>query len=416
MTMHSAVHADGGAAPQARTRPAGPDVPAGAVAAPEAESLAAAPAPLAEELSSSVAMLCVKANARYGPRSFELHFHYKGEHRTAASDDDLDVQQAHADLSLGRLNGEVTEDEWRRTYNWLMNWWGGLPKLHAWLGELLKDEDPQLVVFDVTGYEIPWELCYHQPPPGRDGPRGWLGELIPVTRWTNLLYEPVSWRYGAVAQARTGGLMMMEAEDLREGVDTFTGFEVRSREHTMDKLLRSLSDENAQHPSFSLLMIRCHGEYAAGNVLKLNGIALEQFFEYDMPALRDAQAIVLLNACITGRPIMDTDHRAGPTRSFAQTFLSKGARGVIATAGDIGVRHSHGFAVRLVQRAAHTDENLARLLLEHRRHYADSARRRPDDPVDNRTANTYKRFFWSFMYVYFGHPDTTLRLVRKDVT
>ncbi|TDE26839.1 CHAT domain-containing protein [Actinomadura sp. 6K520] len=414
MSMRGEMSADGGEPPEARTRPAVPAVPSDAVPAPEPESLPAGPAPLDEELAPNVAMLSVKANARYGPRSFELHFHHRGEHHGATSDDDLDAQQAHEDLSLGRLNGAVDDEEWRRTHDWMMNWWGGLRTLHSWLGDLLQDENAQLVVFDVTGYEIPWELCFHQPPPGRSGPRGWLGELIPVTRWTSLLYEQAGGRYGAVAQERTGGLMMMEAEDLREGLDAFAKYEVRDREPTVDKLLRSLSDENAEHPPFSLLMIRCHGEYTADR-LKLNGIALERLFEYDMSALRAAQAIVLLNACITGRTVMDSGHLGAPTRSFAQTFLTKGARGVIATGGDIGARHSHGFAVKLVQRAGKNPENLARFLHEHRRHYAKRVRFRPNEP-DDRFPDAYKRFFWSFMYVYFGHPDTTLRLVRRDET
>ncbi|WP_067461165.1 hypothetical protein [Actinomadura macra] len=413
MTIRELVYADGGEPPERRTRQAVPDPAPEIEVRGESRGFTAETVSLDHELPPDVALLCVKANARYGPRSFELYFHHRGTVRAANSGDDLDKQEAHERLSLGRLTDGLADEEWGETYRWMMNWWGRQFTLNSWIRELLESPGAQLVVFDVTSYEIPWELCYHAPPPGRPGDSGWLGQLIPVTRWTSLLFGEAEWQYGAVPQAASGGILMMESEDLRKEPDGFADFVVRSREPTVEKLLRGLADDDPAQSLFSLLMIRCHGEYTPDNRLSLNGTNLERLFEYDMTALRKAEAIVLLNACITGRPVTDTAHLAAPTRSFAQTFLSKGARAVIATAGDIGVVHSHLFAVKLVGRAGQGAQNLARLLFEHRSHYAEKVRLRPGEP-DRRTVGAYKRFFWSFMYVYYGHPDTTLRLSRPE--
>lgn len=409
--MREFLTAYGGRPPEPSPRPDAADVPAVNVLGERTGPFGARRVPLDHEVSPDVALLCVKANA-YGPRSFELHFHYRGEVRSANRHDELDKQQAHEQLALSRLKADVPDEEWRRLFSWIGEWCGYQFALNCWLGDLLKNDGAQLIVFDVTGYEIPWELFRYEPPPGAAGPDGWLGALVPVSRWTSLPHDTEEWHLGAVPREVNGGLLMMEDAAMRSDVDVYADFEVAAREQAIKELVRRLEVEEAELLAFSLLMIRCHGEWAPGDRLMLNGVVLEELIEGRLPVLRRNGAVVLLNACISGRPITDDrKHLRAPTRSFAQKFLREGASAVIATLGDVDLDHSHEFAVEFVADAAMKGQNLARYLRDYRADVARRMRPAPGRP-DTRTADDYRMFFWSFMYVYYGHPETTLRLIR----
>ncbi|SFP08747.1 CHAT domain-containing protein [Actinomadura madurae] len=411
--MREFLGADGGRPPEPSPRPdasGAADVPAANVLGERTGAFGARRVPLDHELSPDVALLCVKANA-YGPRSFELHFHHGGEVRSANGRDALDKQQAHPELALSRLKADVPDEEWKRLFHWIGEWSGYQFALNCWLRDLLMNAGAQLIVFDVTGYEIPWELFRYEPPPGAAGPDGWLGALVPVSRWTSLPHDTQEWHLGAAPREMNGGLLMMEDAAMRTDVDVYADFEVAGREQAIKDLVRRLEVEE-ELLAFSLLMIRCHGEWAPGERLTLNGVVLEELIERRLPVLRRNGAVVLLNACISGRPITDDrEHLRAPTRGFAQKFLREGASAVIATLGDVDLDHSHEFAVEFVADAAARDQNLARYLRDYR---ADVARRMRPEPgrPDTRTPDDYRMFFWSFMYVYYGHPDTTLRLIR----
>ncbi len=408
--MRAYLEADGGQAMEAATRPEGAEAPAENALGERTGDFGPRRVRLDHELSGDTAMLCVKA--RHGRRrGFDLYFHYRGE--IWVSNKKSKHQRAPSELVLGRLTSDLSAEKWKELFHKLKEWCGYQRALNSWLGDLLENERARLIVFDVTGYEIPWELFYRRPPRGLAGRRGWIGAMIPVSRWTSLPYEEVEWNFGGLPQQAKGGLLMMEDAALRAGpeTDAYRKYEVADREPALSGLIRLLEGEDG--PSFALLMIRCHGERTEYDRLALNGVLLEELVENDLLVLRRNSAIVLLNACISARPATGAENRFwAPTRSFAEKFLDQGASGVIATMGDIDRHHSHVFATRFVNRAGKEDLNPASHLRDHRKILADHMQRAPGG-FDGRSADDYKTFFWSFMYVYFGHPDTTLRLLPK---
>ncbi|MFE7560014.1 hypothetical protein [Kitasatospora sp. NPDC057500] len=99
-------------------------------------------------------------------------------------------------------------------------------------------------------------------------------------------------------------------------------------------------------------------------------------------------------------------------RSFVELFLRYGASGVVAVIGDIDIDHSHDFATRLLEHAVDKPVNLAAMLQEHRRYYCAELTREPSGGEQRDVEEDYKHFLTSFLYVYYGHPDTTLHLTQ----
>ena len=365
---------------------------------------------LTEALPPNVAMLCVTGSTWHGEPSFQLHFHYRHKVRAAARDSDLAVQRP-SKLSLPMRAEQVertapTEQPWRKAYEAVMSWWAPMAKLTMWTRELIAaDDNPKLIIWDNTDHEIPWELVHHRRSDGR-GPIGWLGELVPIIRWTAIHDGERAWYYSAEGRRCLGGLLMMEDPSLSTKPDSFARYEIDPRTTTVDELMIKLDDPSHR---FGLLLLRCHGKYSGdASEFTLGGKALNAYTEYTMDALRESGALVVLNACGSGRPAIDQRYHGAPTRSFAELFLRYGAGGVIATVGEVDLNHSHDFAVRLLENARAQDLNIAEALQQHRRYYAQLARRKRGQS-ESRTERDFELFFSSFMYVYFGHPDTVLR-------
>ncbi len=186
--------------------------------------------------------------------------------------------------------------------------------------------------------------------------------------------------------------------------------------------------------TFGLAIVHVHGEYSqqAGQFM-LDGVPLNELDEYPMGALDRSGALVLLNACASGRPSVDPGNHQAVPRSFVEVFLRSGAAGVIATAADIDLNQRHEFAVRLVNSARGKDINIAETLRTQRADYAKKARDiralrdkadiergKPPagrtltdaelDRIDKNVDDAYKWFFAWFAYLYFGHPGTLLRV------
>jgi hypothetical protein len=126
---------------------------------------------------------------------------------------------------------------------------------------------------------------------------------------------------------------------------------------------------------------------------------------------------VCLNVCHSGRLV---DNRAGgedALRGFSELFLRKGATACIATRGEVGETAARALLARLVEHAVRTPgKPLARMLRDFR---AGAAAGLPDPlprtklgdgAVDREGQRQVLSFLYQFMYVYYGHPLTTLRL------
>lgn len=362
---------------------------------------------LEAELPANVALLCVSRASFEGLPSFKLHFHYRSQVRAAALSQDLEEQRP-PELVLAKIAEETNSGDspWRDAYYDMMSWWAPKRKLVQWIRVLLSTaEEPRLIVWDNTDYEIPWELFY-QKIQGAEG--RWLGELIPVIRWITVHDGGKPWHYDAQEHRCVGGLLMLEEPEMAVRPDGFKRYEIEQRVQTMYELARRL--DVPTHP-FGLLVIRCHGVYSKDiRRYTLAGLSLNEYTEFPMQALSEAGALVFINACVAARPVIDVRHPGAASRSFAEIFLRHGAAGVIATVGNIDLQHSHDFAVRLLESSETEDLNVPEAIRSHRAYYAGKVRR-PTGGLDKRTESDFKRFFSSFMYVYFGHPKTALRTV-----
>ncbi|WP_049580731.1 CHAT domain-containing protein [Streptomyces sp. SBT349] len=375
-------------------------------------------------LPADVAMLRVTGSSWEGRPRLNLSWHHGGSVEVATHEQ-VSIELPPADLSLARLVAEAAEAEaegaarpsgarpWQDTYYEVMNWWLPESRLVEWVRELLAARgQPRLVIWDNTPYDIPWELLYHQPSlDAEPSDEGWLGELIPVVRWLSVHDGARSRDWSAEERASEGGLLMLEDERFAEREDSFAPYLVEPRARTVQELMNRLGDHL---DPFGLLLIRCHGVYSrATRNFTLGGLSLNEYTDFTMRALRRHRAPVLLNACSSGRTVLEARGPGGQVRSFAELFLRRGACAVIATVGDIDLNHSHDFAVRLLHTTEERRTNLAAVLHAHRRHYARRARRRAGEARDSRTEADFKLFFASFLYVYYGHPDTSLRTLAR---
>ncbi|WP_405542756.1 hypothetical protein OG478_13720 [Streptomyces phaeochromogenes] len=373
-------------------------------------------ATLSDVLPPHVALLCVTNSSSPDGPALSLNWHYKRTTESAPHESiSPELPLSGLSLAVQMEDADASRDEehpWEDTYYDAMNWWLQQDALVTWVRELLTSStQPRLVIWDNTAYDIPWELFYHQPQ-GRsdDEPHGWLGALVPVIRWTSVHDGERVWRFSAEEQRSEGGLLMLEDETLKADSDVYPRYLIEPPLRTMHELMHRLNEPGAP---FGLLVIRCHGLYS--NVLRrftLGGLALNRYTDYSMTALRHFRTPVLLNACASGQTLRDTRSPGHPVRSFVELFLRRGASAVIAVTGDIDIDHSHDFATRLLWTTESGKANLASILQQHRKHYANKARR-PPGARDTRTEEDFQRFFASFLYVYYGHPDTTLRVVCR---
>ncbi|MGW2305165.1 hypothetical protein [Streptomyces sp. NPDC001809] len=368
---------------------------------------------LGAALPSDVALLCVTSTSTGQGPALSLNWHHAGI-TASAPQEPLAPELPARGLSLASVVKEaaVTSESgtpWQDAYYEMMNRWSAQDQLHRWLGELTGAEEPRLIVWDNTAHEIPWELVHHDPPRGQ---AGWLGALMPVIRWTSVHDGELVGRLPSRGNASDGGLLMVEDESLRAKAEIFQTYLAEPSFAKLDNLLHRLDRPTGP---LGLLIIRCHGHYAPeARRFELGGLNLNRVTAFRMTALRDSGVPVLMNACSSGCTIQDPKSVGRPVRSFVELFLRKGAGAVIAVAGVVGVEHSEEFAARLLEDAGGTATNLAVALRDHRRHYARRAGEPSGGGADGRREEDFELFFAAFLYLYYGHPDSTVRMRRND--
>ncbi|MGY0465962.1 hypothetical protein ACW14Y_37750 [Kitasatospora sp. cg17-2] len=372
---------------------------------------------LGEALPPGTAMLCVTGSGSSEQPRISMTWHHARTVQTAPSPPEL----PQLGLSLARLMKDATnaadapvrtgcDGPWSTAYHQVRNWWLYQNALVRWIRDLIASTpQPQLVVWDNTPYNIPWELFYHEPSAASGGDGAWLGELVPVVRWTSVHDGPRVWDYSAPKHASKGGLVMLLDGDLDVPLGGFPDYLADPPYRTVDDLMARL---NRPDDPLGLIMIRAHGSYSeSANAFTIGGRSLNRFTGYPMHTLQESGPPVLLNSCASGQAMQDEQLPGRPVRSFVELFLRKGASAVVAVIGDIDIDHSHDFAARLLEDAADRPVNLAAVLREHRQHYAKRTR---DSSGKNEQSieKDFKLFLTSFLYVYYGHPETTLHLTH----
>lgn len=367
---------------------------------------------LSAALPPDVALLRVTSTQFKGRRCVQLHFHHKGKVAVAASERELGTQYVR-DIRVADLvtrakdqNANGKADAWGEAYDQVRAAWSSMGTLVMWLRGFLADQDaPKLVVWDDTGDEMPWELFKFEGKVAGAERQGWLGELIPVVRWTSVLDGARMWTYDASPDSCEGGVLVSEDIEFDAGLgdasSALSPYEVEARTRSMHALYRRLMEDI---PEVALVVARYHGHRGDdGRNSRLGKSSLDRLSD-PMPGLARAGAIVLLNGCNTARPV------GADGRSFAEVFLRRGARGVIATTGDISIDHSHDFAARLMEACVRDHVVIAEQLMRHRAEYARRVALANQEEDRAPYAAEFEGFFDAYTYVYFGHPYARLRI------
>lgn len=296
----------------------------------------------------------------------------------------------------------------------LAEWSEGQAPLVRWIDGLRARHGPelQLVVWDDTDYDIPWELLHLPGRPEHGLVAGILGALVTVVRWTTVR-EAGTTPFGTPASC-SGHVVGYYAEQMSRDVEVFEGYVPRAHIGTPRTFLTELARPDL---GAGLVYMGCHAEYGTrAHEVKIASVSWSDLNRQTMPALRGGSTLVCLNACESGRLFDNRGRGESALRGFAELFLRKGAGGCIATSGKVGDDVAHRLIRELVGRVCADPElPVARALREFR---ASAVARLPDPlswlDVDGGDRTERQReillVLYSFMFLYFGHPQTTLRL------
>lgn len=329
-----------------------------------------------------------------------------------------DRQLRAPDLSLGNVQ-PGDGDFPTLVYRTIKQWSARQPGLVAWINRLRlrHGEELNLVIWDDTDYDIPWELLWLDGGLPEQGlAPGHLGAVVTVARWTTI--HEVGTPPLARAEECAGHVLCYFHEHMDADVGAFSGFSHRPHR----ELLPFLGELERAELRAGLVYLACHGTYGQQlRDLMLGHARWVEMNDVDMAALRHHATLVCLNACHTARVVHNTSGGEDALRGFAELFLRKGARGCIASSGQVGDDVAHGVIHEIVgDLAADPAKPVARALREYR---ARAAAALPDAPawVDRRDDDTDVAGQWqilpalySFMFLYFGPPLTTLRLTPGD--
>lgn len=294
-------------------------------------------------------------------------------------------------------------------------WSEGQAELVRWINDLRARHGTglQLVIWDDTDYDIPWELLRLTSDPRRGLAAGILGALVTVVRWTTIRKAGTTPFGGPAACA--GQVLGYYAEPMRRDRQVFERFVHTAHSGSARTFLNDLARPDL---GAGLVYMGCHATYGAKlHQLRLDTVTWSELNAQAMPALDGGHTLVCLNACHSARLVHNTARGENALRGFAELFLRKGAGGCIATSGQVGDDVAHALVRELMGRlGGGPDLPVAHALREFR---AAAAARLPDPlpflygadgQVDTAGQQRLLPFLYSFMFLYFGHPQTTLRL------
>ncbi|MFE6287372.1 CHAT domain-containing protein [Streptomyces sp. NPDC057877] len=317
-------------------------------------------------------------------------------------------------LSNVRREGEYPSETLRA-----IQWWSdNQAELGRWINLIRArhGRELSLLVWDDTGYELPWELFW-VPGDARHGLDGGpLGALLVMARWLNVgLADYDLPRRTADCHGRVLGYLHKDMADDRH---VFTAYESQLHQE-MTPFLRALDTPSERRTG--LVYLGCHGTYGTTvSRLSLGDRTWAEFNGEDMRVLRTDGALVCLNACHSGRFVDNRAQGEHALRGFAELFLRKGAGGCVATAGGVGDPESRVLVRRLVhEMAAHPRHSVPETLRFFRasavREFGSLAAiptvRNDDGQIDQVGQKRVLRLLYAFMFHYYGHPETVLHLV-----
>ncbi|HET9380637.1 MAG TPA: CHAT domain-containing protein [Streptomyces sp.] len=299
-------------------------------------------------------------------------------------------------------------------------WSGNQPELAAWLTSLRARHGDalRLVVWDDTGYDLPWELFWLPGDTRRKLEGGPLGALTVVSRWTTVhdTHQGLPRETGD-CHGRVLGYLHRDMTDDGRVFSPYT-----HRLHC--RMTPFLHDLDRPADRTGLVYLGCHGTY--GDTvprLTLGGRTWAELNGEPMTVLRQDRSLVCLNACDSGRFVANRAQGEEALRGFAELFLRKGAGGCIVTSGRVGDQEARTLVRRLVREVAeHPHRPVPQTLRAFRARAVrdfgplqDIPSVRDDDgQIDTIGQKRVLRLLYAFMFHYYGHPQTTLRLTAAD--
>ncbi|MEU8007911.1 CHAT domain-containing protein [Catellatospora sp. NPDC049111] len=357
--------------------------------------------PLPLPLPPATALLRVHRRTHEGVERFYLELQSDADLHRTASPQDLGVQ-GPPDLALAEV---MARGSLRPAIAALRSWSTTKLALRQWITALRRrhGRELRLIVWDETNFQIPWELFFHDT--GDPADRGWLGADFEVIRWTAVFTEIRPDWLTSVSSACNGQLLAFTDPTFPNPAALLARYPHESF-GSLDDLLHSL-DDTARN--VGVVFIWGHGIASSnGERSTLAGVSLDRLEVFKMRAMLNSRTLVLLNACGSGQLLNDDRFGEQGTRNFAEMFLRRGARGVIATSGQVDKADSYDFAWRLLSESESEDLSVPGMLLAHRTNLADAL---PSDPSVKATDEQLREFFNGFMYLYFGNPNTLLRML-----
>jgi hypothetical protein len=296
----------------------------------------------------------------------------------------------------------------------LVDWVNSLCEAHG--------EDLLLVVLDYTGFEIPWELLTLRPPT-REGRETFLGTAVSISRWQDVRDER-SWsaQYGRdypleLDEVEYGGRIVAYVDNLVEGA-RLDNKALQETGATPEKCLRDLRERLLKaEAGLGLVYLATHGHYATNPLEFALGSESDADEQLVLGLLRDKEfylfeqsdAVVFLNTCHSGRMFKEEQYlKSDRLRGFPELFLSKGARGVIATTGLVNSAFAATAAEQLIGMLRTRTLPISVLLREWRRGVVQGLPSR-----EQRTKQDMATLLNTCMYVYYGNPRAGLRVRRE---
>ncbi|MFE4177063.1 CHAT domain-containing protein [Streptomyces sp. NPDC056909] len=402
--------------PRAAQRPHRTPVPVDAEPG-EPEALGAAPVDPGARLPHAMAVIRVERGRHpSGREAFGFSARCEGLAPLPYISGATQLRPPAIGLGNARAGGEAPSELLRAIRRWSAN----QRRLADWINRARAEHGAELhlLIWDDTGYELPWETLWLPADPGHGLAGGLLGALVVMSRWTTIheLDHDLPHAPGVCA----GRVLGYFHREMRHDIAAF-----RDYAHQPHLRMSSFLDALDEHPGepTGLVYMAAHGTYDERlSALSLAEVTWAELDERAMTVLQEDQALVCLNACHSGRFVDNGAGGEDALRGFAELFLRKGAGGAIVTAGKVGDNEARDLIGQLVREVTAEPERPVTHSLRAFRARAlddfgplsDIPRIQHDDgKVDKDGQKRVLRLLYSFMFQYYGHPLTTLLLTGR---
>lgn len=364
----------------------------------EADVLEAFSAPVAQRAQDDFVQLVVQ---RVGETSFVL----VGQHHDDSVAGRIGDAHPRPSLALGELVTDEANQDARAVFELMRAWSLVQRDIRAWLERVrqtVPDDELRLVIWDDTGFEIPWELFYLSGDGTPDRPAGWLGALVAVARRVTVHADEPQSAVPAFdpEQVCSGGVLAWVAAEMSTDKNLLQRYGPELTD--ADGILARLSAPGAP---LGLVYVACHGEFSDSmTALTLGDRRLYHFTTDPLPALAASHSVVFLNACHSGRMLYDSRINSA-LFGFAEAFLRQGAAVVVGTAGKVETALAARLAGELLADLAGNPERSVSVALRESRARAAQGILGPAPTKAN-----LKTFIYTFMYLCYGNPYARLTL------